>query len=49
MAEGLLDVRSIGDAAAEHLARVGRVFAEFRLQDSGNLCFGVDCGGERFF
>ena len=31
------------------LKRYGRVFKVFDDQDSGNLCFGVDGGSERFF
>jgi serine/threonine protein kinase, bacterial len=47
--------RLTSDAIDEHpgdyLRRVGRVFAEFGAptQDSGNLSYGVQIGGERYF
>ena len=31
------------------LASVGRVFARFDRQDSGNVSFGVEAGGRRYF
>lgn len=31
------------------LAKYGRVFCAFDDQDSGNICFGVEKGGERYF
>lgn len=33
----------------EFLARYGRVFKAFDDQDSGNICFGVEKNGERYF
>jgi serine/threonine-protein kinase len=33
----------------EYLASVGRVFARFDQQDSGNLSYGVEVGGHRYF
>ena len=31
------------------LSRYGRVFRIFDAQDSGNICFGVEQGGRRYF
>jgi serine/threonine-protein kinase len=39
----------IGGPAPAYLAAVGTVFARFDQQDSGNLSYGVEIGGERVF
>jgi serine/threonine-protein kinase len=47
----LLSVRSIDDSPESFLRSIGEIFAIFdrATQDSGNLSFGVQVGGERFF
>jgi serine/threonine protein kinase len=39
----------IGDAPDAFLRAIGHVFAVFDRQDSGNVCYGVEVGGERWF
>lgn len=45
----LTGVDAISNDIEVHLGDVGEVFQSFRYQDSGNLCYGVRCGAERFF
>lgn len=47
----LLTQRSIDDHPRLYLPRAGRVFAEFGVatQDSGNVSYGVQVAGQRFF
>jgi serine/threonine protein kinase len=43
--------RAIDDQPAVYVERMGKVFAYFggNTQDSGNISYGVDTGGQRFF
>lgn len=47
----LLDVQEISGSPADYLASVGQIFARFgpATQDSGNLSYGVQLDGQRFF
>lgn len=47
----LLGTVAIAEPAADFVARAGEVFATFGqlTQDSGNVCYTVRCGGERYF
>jgi len=46
---GLLAVRRTGLAPDAFVARHARVFRRFDAQDSGNVSYGVEAGGARFF
>jgi serine/threonine-protein kinase len=45
----LLDLEQLDVTLAAYLDDVGEVFAEFLCQDSGNRCYGVRMGDERWF
>ncbi len=45
----LLNASSTELPPPEHLAAIGRVFARFDRQDSGNVSFGVEADGRRWF
>jgi len=45
----LLDLEQLDQPLAPYLDDVGEVFAEFLCQDSGNRCYGVRMGDERWF
>jgi serine/threonine-protein kinase len=51
MSHPLWPTIQITDSPAEYLNRVGRVFAVFgeKTQDSGNVSYGVEFAGERYF
>jgi hypothetical protein len=51
MPHPLLDQVTINSLPQQYLSQVGRIFAEFGAdtQDSGNLSYGVQVGGERYF
>ncbi|WBQ02404.1 hypothetical protein [Kribbella sp. CA-293567] len=40
---------TIDDQPAQYLDQVGTVFARFDTQDSGNLSYGVEIAGQRYF
>lgn len=47
----LFGIAAIADRPADYLARIGRVFALFgeSTQDSGNVSYGIEVNGERYF
>jgi len=51
MVHPLLDVKSINTSPGSYLHSVGSVFAVFdeHTQDSGNVSYGVNLGGKRYF
>ena len=48
-AHPLLDLERLDDALEPYLESVGRVFRSFLRQDSGNRCYGVAIGDDRWF
>jgi serine/threonine-protein kinase len=51
MSHALLDCEAIDEPPYQYLRAVGTVFAEFgeRTQDSGNVSYGVEVAGNRYF
>jgi serine/threonine protein kinase, bacterial len=49
VSHALLDRAVINTDAEHYLRSVGKVFAEFLTQDSGNISYGVQIGAERYF
>ena len=51
MSHPLLNRKAIEQAPGDYLLSVGTIFAEFgaQTQDSGNVSYGVQVGGERYF
>jgi serine/threonine-protein kinase len=45
----LSELREVDRDPESFLREVGKVFRVFSNQDSSNLCYGVECRGERFF
>ena len=51
MPHALIDREAIDEPPDQYLRSVGTVFAEFgeRTQDSGNVSYGVEVAGDRYF
>jgi len=49
MPHPLLNITKIDTLPEAYLARIGDIFTTFSQQDSGNVAYGVNVGGERFF
>ena len=49
MTHSLLNVNSIDEQPEPYLSRVGHCFALFNTQDSGNIAYGVEVNGVRYF